>query len=153
MHSLTIWLCLTLCHLCIFVHVSEERPQISSVPNSFEHNWSVLLASTKTASSWLFLILPKVAHGSATYLTRIFCYWCSGLSNPSIAQSTEIQSTQTKVCLCTTSRSVLQSPVLHLTLITRNPHGGVAILIWKARSWQRCPFPRSLKKYASNIHS
>ena len=97
------WLCLTLCHLCIFddwhVHVSEERPQTSSVPNSFEHNWSVLLASTKTASSWLFLILPKVAHGSATYLTRIFCYWCSGLSNPSIARSTEIQSTQTKVCL------------------------------------------------------
>ena len=76
------WLCLTLCHLCIFddwhVHGSEERPQISSDPNSLKHNWSVALASTKTASSWLFLILPKVAHGSAMYLTRIFCCWCSG---------------------------------------------------------------------------
>lgn len=75
-----------------------------------------------------------------------------------ILQSPEAQKyslpKQRFVCLSTTSGSVLQSPVLHLTLITRNPHGGVAILIWKARSWQRCPFPQSLKKnYASNIHS
>lgn len=74
-----------------------------------------------------------------------------------ILQSPEAQKyslpKQRFVCLSTTSGSVLQSPVLHLTLITRNPHGGVAILIWKARSWQRCPFPQSLKKKLRFQHS